>query len=66
MTNITTATKLHYAPRDTNYIVLHHNVKIKNSSGDWKVGCVYQDTSSQAIYTRPYEMFDMDKWNILE
>jgi len=66
MTNITTATKLHYLPRDTVYLISHHGVKIKDSSGEWKLGCVYQDVSSQETYTRPYEMFDMDKWNIIE
>ena len=69
MTNITTATNLHYLPRDTTYVVLHHNVMMKvRDTGvfNWSMGCVYQDTSSQAIYSRPYEMFNMGKWIIIK
>lgn len=66
MTDITTATKLHYAPRDSFYPVLYHNVKIKDSSGKWKIGCVYQNTDEGSIYSRPYDMFDMNKWRIIK
>lgn len=65
MTNITTATNLYYTPRDTVYLVLYHNANIKDSSGEWKCGCVYQDTDEGSIYSRPYDMFDMDKWVVL-
>lgn len=64
MTNntITTASLIHYKPRNTNYRVLHHNVKIKSSAGLWELGCVYQDINEGSIYTRPYDMFDTDRW----
>ena len=76
MTNnpITTARVLHYKPRNTNYRVLHRNVKIKSSDGSWELGCVYtKDFKGNSytsigdiqIYTRPYEMFDMDKWETI-
>ena len=68
MTNnpITTARVLHYKPRNTDYRVLHHNVKIKSSDGSWMFGCVYQDIDEGNIYTRPYSMFNLSKWKILE
>ncbi|AGN51550.1 hypothetical protein VPLG_00111 [Vibrio phage eugene 12A10] len=68
MTNnpITTSRVLHYKPRNTNYRMLHHNVKIKSSDGSWELGCVYQDKDSGNIYTRPYSMFDIGNWEIVK
>ena len=70
MTNnlITTARVLHYKPRNTEYRVLHHNVKIKSSDGSWKLGCMYvvRLMDDRQLYTRPYSMFDMDNWEIVK
>ena len=70
MTNnpITTARVLHYKPRNTEYRVLHHNVKIKSSDGSWELGCMYtvRLMDDKQLYTRPYFMFDMDKWEIVK
>ena len=79
---ITTARVLHYKPRNTYYNVRHHDIQIKQSVSflanimsklgiiktppSWLLGCVYEDQSSGKIYTRPYSMFDMDKWQIIK
>ncbi|AGH31866.1 hypothetical protein VPIG_00008 [Vibrio phage PWH3a-P1] len=64
MTDIPNANRIHYIHRDTTYSILHHSVMVKVSSS-WKEGCVYQDESSQVIYVRPYEAFDVNKWRII-
>jgi len=82
MTNINKARVLLYKPRNTQYRVLHHGVPIKQRIGllefvfaklkllpeqsSWLNGCVYQDVNSLKMYTRPYEMFDTEKWEILK
>ncbi|CAM0036432.1 hypothetical protein VPHF94_0107 [Vibrio phage F94] len=70
MTNnpTTTARVLHYKPRNTEYRVLHHNVKIKTSDGSWELGCMYvvRLMEDKQLYTRPYSMFDMDNWQIVK
>lgn len=82
MTNLNKARVLHYKPRDTQYYVVHHDVQIKQiprfldtlvsklkfikQHPSWLVGCVYRCSRSGKLYTRPYEMFDMEKWTILK
>lgn len=65
MNNLTKASLFHYTPRNTDYRVLHHNVQIKAEDGSWKLGCVYQGIDEGNVYSRPYEMFDMNKWKII-
>jgi hypothetical protein len=60
------APHLHYKPRNTNYHVLHHNVRIKQPDGSWADGCVYQDIATNNIYTRPYSQFDLSKWELVD
>ena len=80
---------IHYKPRNTDYRILHHNVKIKRNISlfelalaklhiiptppSWELGCVYLADSQLnkylaqedvQVYTRPYSMFDMTKWEI--
>lgn len=61
---ITTTSHLLYKPRNTSYRVLHHDVKIKQNIGSWKLGCVYICPEGN-LYTRPYDMFD-DRWDVIE
>ncbi|AGH32150.1 hypothetical protein VPHG_00083 [Vibrio phage 11895-B1] len=65
MTNTHSATHLRYVPRNTIYDVLHHNIMIKSSDDSWKLGCVYQDIASSTIYSRPYDMFAPNNWEII-
>lgn len=67
MTSIKTAKLLFYNPRSTKYDILYHNIKIKDESGTWSKGCMYVncDGIDSTYYTRPYAMFDLDKWTIL-
>ena len=58
------ATRLTYKPRNTSYRVLHHDVRIKQPDGSWKLGCVYECPKGN-LYTRPYDMFD-DRWEVIE
>ena len=67
---IETATDIKYLPRNTTYHIVKHSVSIKTEGG-WKEGFLYcadhklSDTSVK-FYTRPYEMFDESKWEILK
>ena len=67
-TDITKARVLLYKPRNTEYRVMHLDVKIKQPDGSWKLGCMYTSrlTNDDSIYTRTYEMFDKEKWEILK
>jgi len=68
MEGINKARVLLYKPRNTEYRVLHHDIKIKQPNGSWELGCLYvsRGLNFSALYTRPYEMFDTEKWEILK
>ena len=54
-------THIHYTPRGTDYRVLEHDIKIKDSVEGWQLGCSYVGKDQQ-IYVRPYSMFGDTKW----
>lgn len=67
-TDISKARVLLYQPRNTQYRVMYHDVKIKAENGAWELGCMYVSrlTDDATLYTRPYKMFDTEKWEILK
>lgn len=68
MTNINKARVLLYKPRNTQYRIVHHDVKIKAENGAWELGCMYVSrlTDDVILYIRPYKMFGIEKWEILK
>lgn len=54
-----------YIPRNTTYKVSLHNIDIKDGSGVWLKGCVYEDINTGKFYARPYTMFDEESWVVL-
>lgn len=68
MINLNKARVLLYKPRNTQYRVLHHDIKIKQPDGSWELGCMYTSrlTDDDSPYTRPYNMFNESKWEILK
>lgn len=56
---------IRHIPRNTTYRVLHHDIDIKDGSGVWLKGCVYEDTNTGKVYARPYTMFDEKSWVVL-
>ncbi|CAH9013268.1 conserved hypothetical protein [Vibrio phage 277E43-1] len=47
---------------------MHHDIKIKQPDGSWELGCMYTSrlTDDDSLYTRPYSMFNENKWGILK
>lgn len=54
-----------YIPRNTTYKVSHHDIDIKDGSGRWLKGCVYDDINTGKVYARPYTMFDEESWVVI-
>ncbi len=69
MNNLLDATRIKYIPRASTYTILHHDVMIKVSSSDggltWMKGCIYRDETSHKIYSRPYDWFSVENWEII-